>query len=96
MTHVAITKCAQWQRMNSWVVQPSLSIQLAVTDTATGAWPHRQNEQGMHGMWCGAACVPWQLQLARSNVVQMSWNEVFVHEPMHVGTERVHNQLEHT
>ena len=26
----------------------------------------------MDGMWFGAACVPWQLQLARSNIMQMS------------------------
>ena len=34
----------------------------------------------MHGMWFGAACVPWQLQLARSNVMHMSCNDVIVHE----------------
>ena len=47
MTHVATTKCAQWQRMNGWVVRPGLAIQLAVADTTTGARPPEQNEQGM-------------------------------------------------
>ena len=47
MTHVATTKCAQWQRMNGWVVWPCLAIQLAVADTATGVRPREQNEEGM-------------------------------------------------